>query len=102
MRAVWRKYPPAVIGGASNAWVEEALRATADIRGHLAAITTPLLLLQSGRDRLVINVSQQQADRVMQNCRLISFPEAKHEILMERDPIRMGALEAIRAFFGRD
>jgi lysophospholipase len=102
MRAVWRNHPPAVIGGASNAWVEEALRATADIRGHLAAITTPLLLLQSGRDRLVINVSQQQADRVMQNCRLISFPEAKHEILMECDPIRMGALEAIRAFFGKD
>jgi alpha-beta hydrolase superfamily lysophospholipase len=50
----------------------------------------------------VINVSQQQADRVMQNCRLISFPEAKHEILMECDPIRMRALEAIRAFFGRD
>ena len=100
--ATWREYPQAVIGGASNRWVKQSMEATEKVRRHLGDIKTRTLILQAGRDQLVLNQPLQIASKRMQNCRLVSFPDSKHEILFERDPIRNSALKEISLFFNEN
>lgn len=89
----------AVIGGPSNEWVNTSLSKTRRIRSKEAAVTPPMLLLEAGKDQLVINQAESQAGAIIPHCRLLSFPESQHEILMEKDPIRDKALREIERFF---
>lgn len=98
-QATWREYPRAILGGASNRWVKQSMEATGKIRRQLSAIKTRILLLQAGRDQLVLNKPLQVASKRMQDCRLVNFPDSKHEILFERDTIRSHALQEIVRFF---
>ena len=61
--------------------------------------TTPILILQAGRERIVSNRAEEVAVRRLPAARLAVFPEARHELLQERDEIRNPVLESIRAFF---
>ncbi|MGE3295165.1 MAG: alpha/beta hydrolase [Geminicoccaceae bacterium] len=67
--------------------------------GFLEAITTPILIMQAGRERIVSNRAERAAARRLPDARLAVFPEARHELLLERDEIRLPALAAIRALF---
>ena len=51
-------------------------------------ITTPSLLAIAGKEFLVNNSSIRRAARIMPNATLVEIPDARHEILMERDKIR--------------
>lgn len=92
---IWNKHPEAVVGGPSNDWVLQTLLASPRIRQAAFSLQAPTLILQSGQDRLVINEPPPQGP----NITTLTFPDARHEILMERDPIRDQALGEILRFF---
>lgn len=92
---LWDKHPEAVVGGPSNDWVLQTLLSSPRIREAASSLQSPTLILQSGQDRLVINEPTPQAP----NISTLTFPDARHEILMERDPIRDQALGEILGFF---
>jgi lysophospholipase len=88
-------------GGPTYRWLRESLAATRRARREAGVITIPVLMLQAGRDARVEPRGQDEACARMGDCTRVRFPEARHEILMERDRIRDRALAEIRAFLER-
>lgn len=96
------------VGGPTYHWVREGVLAGKNILSKVAAIQTPVLLLQAGEDKIVDNRSQDLFCDAMAAAghpcaggkpRVIAG--ARHEILFERDDMRAEALDAIVAFFAR-
>ena len=56
--------------------------------GFAEAISTPLLLISAGRDRLVINQATRDFAKRLPNATHVEIEDAEHEILMEKDSIR--------------
>ncbi|MCE9588646.1 MAG: alpha/beta fold hydrolase [Verrucomicrobia bacterium] len=96
---VWQNHPEAVLGGPSNDWVDQTMNRTPTIRKHLSTIDSRILILQAGRDQFVMNPDQVVASTQIPRARLVTFPDSKHEILTERDPIRDRAIGQILEFF---
>jgi len=96
---VWKSHPDAVLGGPSINWVDQAMTRTALIRKNLPTIKDNILMLQAGKDQLVMCPDQDMACRMIPDAHLVKFPDSKHEILMERDEIRDHALGQILEFF---
>jgi lysophospholipase len=86
------------LGGVTFGWLGAALRSLAAVRrpGYLEAIETPILVCQAGIERIVSNRAQEEVVRRLPHGRLLRFPEAKHELLLERPEIRQ---QVMRAFF---
>ncbi|MCX8958981.1 lysophospholipase L2 [Erwinia psidii] len=96
------------VGGPTWHWVRESVLAGKRILSLAKNISTPLLVLQAGTDKVVNNQAQNLFCQMMtaagQPCegaqpRVISG--ARHEILFEKDSMRTEALEAVLAFFAR-
>lgn len=99
MQFTWNKHPETVLGGPSNDWVAGAIARTAEIRKRLPEIKANVLILQAGKDQFVMNTDQEMAATTIPGALLLRFPDARHEILMESDPIRQKALSEIIRFF---
>jgi lysophospholipase len=101
---VWRRLlverPELALGGVTYGWLAASLRSIALTRrpGYLEAIGTPVLVCQSGLERIVCNRSQEELVRRLPRGRLLTFPEARHEILIERPAVRERFFEAFEAF----
>lgn len=96
------------VGGPTYHWVREGVLAGKGILGKAKDISTPLLLLQAGADKVVDNRAQNLFCKAMtaagQPCeggKPWVIDGARHEILFEKDSMRAEALEAIVAFFSR-
>lgn len=96
------------VGGPTYHWVREGVLAGQNILNLAATISTPILLLQAGADKIVDNRSQDLFCKAMTAAghpceggkpRVIAG--ARHEILFERDDMRAEALDAIVEFFAR-
>ncbi|MFV3074288.1 alpha/beta fold hydrolase [Niveispirillum fermenti] len=95
--------PALALGGASWGWLDAAL---ASIRHYfdqdrLEQVDLPILLLSGRADRIVRTDRHDLAARRLPRCTLASFPEGRHELLMEADPIRNRVLAAIDDFLAR-
>jgi lysophospholipase len=56
--------------------------------GFAEAISTPLLIISAGCDRLVINQATRDFVKRLPNATYVEIEDAEHEILMEKDAIR--------------
>ena len=92
-------HPKTVVGGPSNDWVNASLSETAKIRSQESSITVPTLIFEAGNDQLVINQAESEASSTIPHAKLVTFPESKHGILMEKDEIRNKAMGAMTRFF---
>ena len=103
------------IGGMSRKWVAQACRASAEMLSRASTLKVPVMLLQSVADEAVVPAAQ---DRFCQAIPMpanvppsapgchpqglpISYADAKHELLIERDEIRMDAMRRTLAFFSQ-
>lgn len=93
------RHPAAVTGGASVDWVLQALDGTTRLRKALRKLGPGTLILEAGRDELVVPFHPEPS-AVGRGPLVVRFPEARHELLMEREPIRGQALRTILAFLG--
>jgi lysophospholipase len=86
--------------GVTFGWLRASLRSIALTKrpGFVEAITTPVLVCQAGNERIVCNRSITALTRRLPHGRLLAFPEARHELLQEREPIRRRFLDAFSAF----
>lgn len=101
-RARIESAPELALGGVTYGWLGAALRSIALTRepGFAEAIPTPVLVGQAGRERIVCNRSQARLVRRLPRGKLLVLPEARHEILLEREPVRERFLEAFGRFTG--
>jgi lysophospholipase len=67
-------------------------------RGFAEAITTPLLAIGAGRDRIVVTAATRDFVKRLPNASYVEFEDSEHEILMESDAIRARFWSAFDAF----
>ncbi|MGF6230011.1 lysophospholipase [Inquilinus ginsengisoli] len=89
IQADWfRDHPDYRVSGITWGWLAAAFRSSAAITREAPSIRVPVLMLLAGQERLVDNVASRRVAQQMPQCRVSVYPDARHEILMERDDIR--------------
>ncbi len=91
--------PQLALGSPTFGWLYQAYLGINNTESHLGKIDIPVLLLKAGADEVVEPEIQGNFCRAMSNCEIISYPNAKHELLMEKDTIRNDVLLQITTFF---
>jgi lysophospholipase len=98
----WEQQPGFNLGAPSWGWLKAAYASCAAVTpAKLAGVTIPVLLIGAERDRLVAPAAIRRAAAGLPNSELLMFDDSAHEILRERDGVRLKALAAIGAFVDR-
>ncbi|WP_083762551.1 alpha/beta fold hydrolase [Parvibaculum lavamentivorans] len=94
--------PKLGLGGATVGWLRAAFRSMdmAAAPGWLGSIKTPVLICEAARDALISPLALRHAAAHLPACELVTIPDAKHEILIERDPARAAFWQAFDRFMG--
>ncbi len=93
--------PELIIGGVTYHWLAASLASIARTRqrGYVEAIDVPVLVCQAGDERVVCNRSITRLAQRLPRGRLRVFPQGRHELLRERDPVRREVMDALLGFF---
>jgi len=83
-----REHPDLRQAGATWGWLAAALRSMDWLRPLAPAVTTPLLMVGAGKDRICLTAQARDFARRAPHAEYVEIKEAEHEILMERNPIR--------------
>lgn len=98
-RELYAQVPEIQLGGVTVSWLQAALTAMNEIHRRANELTVPSLLLSAQKDTVVDNKKQKRIVRLAPNMKLITIPQAYHELLMESDPIRLPVMSHILHFF---
>ncbi|MFN3700073.1 MAG: alpha/beta fold hydrolase [Alphaproteobacteria bacterium] len=91
----WQRENPALrIGGVTNKWLYDALRSCRDVHKAISNIQQDMIVGIAQKDIIVSNAAIRNAFRASHNAKLHEYPDAQHELLMERDSIRAPFLDA--------
>jgi lysophospholipase len=92
--------PDLGVGGPTFSWLNAALNSFRQLDARRAAATfcAPILIVAAGRDRVVDNEATRRFCNAAPGVSLAVIPEARHEILFERDSIREQFFAAFEAF----
>jgi lysophospholipase len=84
------KNPDLALGGATYGWLSATLKSIDIITqpGFAAKITTPILMVIAGNDKIVSIKAQKKISTMMPNCELKEISDARHEIFKETDAVR--------------
>lgn len=94
----WIRHPELIIAGPTNQWVAEAIKIGMYDRDHAEALKqTRTLILQAGLDS-VVDTDANDVFARSADAKILYFPNAKHEILMEQDEIRNAAIRVMLDF----
>ena len=93
-------HPELRLAGPTWGWLEAAYRTMATVMtpAYAAAISTPILMIGAGKDRIVDVTAEREFARWLPHDQCIEFPDAEHEIMMESDPVRAEFWNAFDAF----
>jgi lysophospholipase len=91
------------LAGPTWGWLEAAYQSMSRVMapGYAEAITTPVLIVGAGRDRIVQTSAERDFARRLPNGTYLEFEDAEHEILMENDSIRARFWSAFDAFVSK-
>ncbi len=84
------KNPELALGGPTWGWLNAAYKSIDVIlnKGYVSSITTPVLLVNAQKDKIVKRSVQERINHLLVNSSLISIKNAFHEILFEKKEIR--------------
>jgi lysophospholipase len=98
----WEKQPGFNLGAPTWGWLKAAYDSSAALTpSKLAGVTIPVLLIATDRDRLVSPAAIRRAASLLPKAELEMFGDSAHEILRERDEVRLRALARIDSFLDR-
>lgn len=99
-KRVYQDHPELRLGGVTWGWVAAACRSAAILLRPECArrIRVPVLIASAGQERLVSNAAQRRLAALLPDGTLKIYPEARHEILMERDAVRNAFLADFDTF----
>ena len=83
-----RERPELRLAGATWGWLAAALRSMDWLKDKAPSITTPLLLVGAGKDRICVTRQTKAFAARLPRADYVEIKTAEHEILMERTPIR--------------
>ncbi|WP_288350601.1 alpha/beta hydrolase [uncultured Thalassospira sp.] len=92
-RTILQAAPDLVVGGTSAGWLDACFRAQSDTADRLAQPDMaqklpPMTIILAGNDQVVSNRTTQDLLGHFPNVTIREIPEARHEILQERDLYR--------------
>ena len=96
-----REHPDLRLAGATWGWLAAALASMDWLRGKAESITTPLLVVGAGNDRICITPKTRAFTARMPNAEYLEIAGAGHEVLMERNDIRAQFWAAFDAFIAK-
>lgn len=85
------------LGGVTWRWLHKAINACKTLR--LSRIQCPVIIGMAEKDTVVCNNHIKQAGEKHDNITVFTLPDARHEIMMERDEIRNRFLQDTLRFF---
>ncbi len=87
---VLRTAPQLGVGSPTIGWLLAAVRSIVQLNsfGFAPSVRVPLLILTGGNDTIVSLRAMERFTTQVKNCKLLVIAGAKHELLMERDPLR--------------
>jgi len=91
-------HPEIRSGGATYRWIQQSLAAGLLSRIEAGRISTPLIVFQAEDESIVSPQGEDEFCDRAEDCSRVFFYGARHEILMEIDPIRDIALNYIKSF----
>lgn len=97
-----RKNPDLRLAGPTWGFIEAAYRSIAKVNapGYAERISTPVLIVGAGKDRIVVTEAEKNFARRLPHGEYMEIAESEHEILMEQDAIRAKFWTAFDAFVG--
>lgn len=101
----WCLHDPSLqVGSPTFRWLHEAEKSCVFLTNPkiLQTIHTPLLLVMAEKDTLVDNKATRKAAKHLPNAHLLEIHGARHEILMEVDPLRNQFLNALEELLTRN
>jgi lysophospholipase len=93
-----REKPDLRLAGATWGWLAAALRSMDWLADKAQSITTPLLVVGAGKDRICVTPQTKAFAARLPKADYVEIKEAEHEILMERNPIRAEFWAAFDSF----
>lgn len=98
--SVMRALPHLVVGAPTIGWLRSAFRVMNRFAHprYAVAITTPVLIVASGADRIVSTQATERFAARLKAGRCLTLAQARHQILSERDFIREQFWAAFDAF----
>ena len=82
-------HPELRLGGVTWAWLKAALGLSARLAATSpGALVLPLAVVAAGEERLVDNAASRAFAAKVPGARWLEIPGARHELLMETDPVR--------------
>lgn len=92
--------PEIAVGDPTISWLNAAFRCMAALQQPRfgASITTPILVIGAGEDRIVATAAVERFAARLKTGHAIVIPASRHEVLMEREPIRDAFFAAFDAF----
>jgi len=96
-----REHPDLRLAGATWGWLAAAVRSMDWLRRRPQMITTPLLVVAAGKDRICVTPSAKAFAQAAPHAGYVEIEESGHEILMERNPIRAEFWSAFDDFMSR-
>ena len=98
----FKEFPETQLGDATMRWVATSISATEQAIENAGNINIPILVMQAGNDGVVTAVGPRSFFENLAQCDLnefVTIAGAKHEILLERDELRLTALTRTLQFF---
>ena len=102
MNRINRKFPEIHLGGPTFRWAHLCANAIKRLPEIIPRVEIPVLILQSGKDKIVSNQTIEKLTALFFKGRLEQVKHAKHEILFERDHLRDAMLQQIFAYFSEE
>ena len=91
----FQEFPETQLGAPTMRWVATSLSAMDEAIDNAHKIKTPILMIQAGADSIVTESGQSSFYENITTCQLnqfLSIEGAKHEVLLEKDEVRLSAL----------
>ena len=98
MNRVNRKNPAIHLGGPTFRWVHLCLNVIKRLPKVIPKIEIPTLILQAEKEKIVDNKNLEKLTALFPNVESMLVPQAKHEILFEKDNVRKAVLERVNQF----
>jgi lysophospholipase len=91
------------MGGPTVGWLRQSVRSIKVLTapGYLERVRVPIQLFSAGQDALVESRTHLDVASRLRDCRHIVYADARHEIMMEVDPIRARFFDDCDAFLAR-
>src|SRR4051812_26452018 len=101
-QAVLREQPDLRLAGATWGWLAAALLSMDWLKPQAVNVTTPLLMVGAGKDRICVTAETKAFAARAPHADYVEIPEAEHEIMMERGPIRAKFWSAFDSFMAKE